>query len=308
METHALRLFLAIAAQGSLTKVATALDTTQSAVSRQIVQLEAECGGRLFHRTGRGMMLSDLGQALLPRAQKVVEEVDGMIGLVQNLTETLTGEVRLGLLPVVASVIASDLFKEVRSRFPNVNLGLFEGYSGQINEWLDEGKIDLAVNFHYGPGVPKNQDMLSKVDACLISAYGDKLTRGKSVAFDQLDGIPLALPSSPSPLRMVLEQTAKKRRIRLNPVIEANSIPVQAELAATGGCYTIIPYFAVESKVRNGLLQASLICDPPIERGLTLATTTQRPMSRAAREVGRILRHVVEQLRDSDAWRLAKVR
>ncbi|MDO8768251.1 MAG: LysR family transcriptional regulator [Burkholderiaceae bacterium] len=307
METATLRLFLAIAEQGSLTKAAAALETSQSAISRQIVQLEAECGGKLFHRTGRGMVLSDLGSILLPRVEKLLGEIDGILGEAQAMAGIPAGEIKLGLLPIVASVIASRLFKEVQARFPNVRMSLFEGYSGQLEEWLDSGKLDLAVLFHYGKGVPRNQDLLAEVDACLIGTHGDRLTLEKTVRFEQLHDIPLALPSAPNPLRSVLEHTARKCQIRLNPVIEANSIPVQLELVATGGCYTIIPYFAVAKKVQEGILQASLIGDPSIDRSLTLAMTTQRPISLAAREVGRLVRQIVEELRDTDVWGLADV-
>ena len=301
MDTNALKLFMSVVEQGSLTKAAAAHETTQSAISRQLAQLETECGGKLFHRTGRGMVCSELGQRMVPRVQRMLAETDGILAEAHALAGIPSGEVRLGLLPNVAAVIARQLFSEVRSRFPKVKLILFEGYTGQLEEWLDNGRLDVAVLFHYGKGIPANQDLLAEVDACLISAPGDLLTQNQTVQFDRLHGLPLVLPSAPNALRTSLDNIARRRRLTLSPVIEANSIPVQLELVA-GGCYTIIPFFAVAQKVKEGKLQASMISNPVIERFLTLQMTTQRPITLAGREVSRVLRNIVELLRDGGAW------
>jgi DNA-binding transcriptional LysR family regulator len=302
MDTDGLKLFLAVLELGSLTKAASALDTNTSAISRQIAQLEEQCGGSLFHRTGRGMVASELGQRMVPRAKRVLAETESILAEAQAMAGIPSGEIKLGLLPNVATVIARQLFQEVQSRFPRVRLVLFEGYTGQLEEWLDQGKIDIAVLFHYGKGMPPNQDLLAKVDACLISGPGNRLTRHATVEFEKLDGLPLVLPSSPNALRATLETICRQKHITLHPVAEANSIPVQLELVASGDCYTIIPFYAVASKVQSGHIQASMIINPVIERSLTLQLTTQRPVTLAGREVARVVRSIVEELRDGGAW------
>ncbi|MGE8446064.1 MAG: LysR family transcriptional regulator [Comamonas sp.] len=302
MDTEGLKLFLTVLEQGSLTRAAAVMDTSASLLSRRIAQLERECAGSLFHRTGRGVVPSELGRRLVPRAQRILAEAEGMRAEAQSMAGIPSGEVRLGLLPTVAMVIANQLFHEVKSRFPQVKLALYEGYTGQLEEWLDQGKIDVAVVFHYGKGVPQNQDLLAPVDACLIACHGDPLTSSAQLPFDSLDCLPLVLPSAPSALRVALEALAHRRRIRLNPVIEANSIQVQLQLVASGGCYTIIPFHAVVPQLQNGQLQASVITRPSIERWLTLQLTTQRPSTLATREVARALRGIVEDLAEQGAW------
>jgi DNA-binding transcriptional LysR family regulator len=59
--------FVRVAALGSLSKAAAVLDVPQSIVSRNVALLERECGERLFRRTGRGVVLTELGEQLLPR-------------------------------------------------------------------------------------------------------------------------------------------------------------------------------------------------------------------------------------------------
>src|SRR5690606_19755045 len=91
------RLFLLIAEAGSLTRAAAALGTQQSIVSRRLTQLEQECGARLFQRTGRGVVLSDFGQHLLPRIRRLVEESEALLDDIRSSSAVPRGEVRIGL-------------------------------------------------------------------------------------------------------------------------------------------------------------------------------------------------------------------
>src|SRR5207249_6884492 len=74
-----LKLFLEVADLGSFSKAAIARRTVQSHVSRQISELERECGARLFRRTGRGVVLTELGQQILPRVRASLAEMDQLV-------------------------------------------------------------------------------------------------------------------------------------------------------------------------------------------------------------------------------------
>ena len=70
MDYAAWKLFIDAADLGSLSKAAVAYGTSQPHISRQIVELEQYCGGRLFQRTGRGVVLSELGARIAPRVER----------------------------------------------------------------------------------------------------------------------------------------------------------------------------------------------------------------------------------------------
>jgi DNA-binding transcriptional LysR family regulator len=69
VEYAAWKLFIDAAELGSLSKVAVAYGTSQPHISRRISDLEQECGGRLFQRTGRGVVLTELGQRIAPQVR-----------------------------------------------------------------------------------------------------------------------------------------------------------------------------------------------------------------------------------------------
>ncbi len=63
-----------VAEHGSLTRASAALDVAQSVLSRRIAALEQQLGVRLFHRTGRGVVPTDVALRLLPRARVILAE------------------------------------------------------------------------------------------------------------------------------------------------------------------------------------------------------------------------------------------
>jgi Transcriptional regulator len=91
--------FVRVADLGSLSKAAIALDMPQSLVSRNIALLEQQCGERLFRRTGRGVVLTEFGESVLPRVSHLAEEADALADDIRSLRGQPIGEVLVGLLP-----------------------------------------------------------------------------------------------------------------------------------------------------------------------------------------------------------------
>src|SRR5689334_13754914 len=141
------RLFVSLAELGSLTKAAVTLNTAQSVISRQLAALEKTCGGRLFHRTGRGVALTEIGQRIYPRVKILIEELDQLTTEVRADSASPKGVVTLGIIPSMAHPLIDLLFRRVRQSFPGVQLRILSGSSGQLSEWLEKGQVDIAILF-----------------------------------------------------------------------------------------------------------------------------------------------------------------
>lgn len=289
-----LRLFEQIVAEGSLTRVATLVGSPQPAVSRKLSRFEAECGGKLFLRTGRGLKLSDLGQRIFPRAQAVLREAESLSRDIVSGAASPTGEVRLGVLPSLCDVLLVPLFEELRIRFPGVILHMQEGSAGQVDQWLASGLADLGVTLRHGSRKSSEFEVLCEVETYLTGAPDSLLTRNATVPFKSLSGAPLILPSAPSATRLLLEQLARKHDVVLNVVAEADSTQVQQALASRGKAYAIASGHSVAGTPSNRPMRASLIVEPEIRRQLVLGRTPTRPASRAAREVGTLIRQLID--------------
>nr|WP_229256837.1 LysR family transcriptional regulator [Duganella lactea] len=108
-------LFATVAQLGSLTRAADALNLPQSVISRQIGQLETQCGARLFRRTGRGVVLTDFGQTVQQRILPMIVAADQLADAILTTNGIPIGEVHVGLLPSSIPSFAGQLFRAARA-------------------------------------------------------------------------------------------------------------------------------------------------------------------------------------------------
>lgn len=302
-DLHKWRAFVAIGELGSLTRAALYLDSNQSLLSRQLNALERECGARLFNRTGRGVELSETGTRIFPQVKALLADAERLENDIRGEARDPGGRVTLGLLPSIALPLVGRLFTGTRSRYPAVALKVLEGSSGQVEEWLADARVDIAILYRYGPTLPEMEQSLAVVDSYLIGAPGEPLSAVPEVAFDSLNELPFILPSSPNGLRTALDAIARHRHITLSPVIEADSLPLQKSLVATERLYTVLPLHAVWSEVADQRLQAAKIVDPPFQRTISMAMSKSKGPARAVSAVASLIVEIVEDMARAGMWR-----
>ena len=116
VDYSAWKLFMDAAEVGSLSKVAVAYGTTQPHISRQISELELECGGRLFQRTGRGVVLTELGQRITPNVRAWLASTEQLASDVRSSARTPIGKVRIASMPSAAHPLVNTLYKRLREQ------------------------------------------------------------------------------------------------------------------------------------------------------------------------------------------------
>ncbi|GAA4322528.1 LysR family transcriptional regulator [Pigmentiphaga soli] len=295
-DLNKLRLFAQVAELGSLTKAAAATELEPSAISRQIAALEREWDGLLFHRTGRGLELTELGARMLPGVRALLLQAEQLHEAARCNAGVIRGDVRLGVQASLSRAVVAPLARDLRTRHAGIRLKVFEGSSGQLDEWLQGGYVDLAVAFRYGTREDCGEEELAVVASYLVGPAGDPVTREPTVPFAALDGLPLVLASAPNGLLTIIEQTARKERVALDIVLEANSVHVQLDAVAQGCGYTVAAGYPAADGIRGGLLSASRIVGPSIDRTIALGMTSQRPATMAVREAARSARRLIEDL------------
>lgn len=281
-------IFLKVAELGSFTRVANLLGTPQSNISRQIALLEKGLGVRLFHRTGRGVILTEAGEALIPRLTEIAKGCDILADDIATAGRVPTGEVAVGLLPWTAPVIADDLFRAAQKELPRVKIHLCEGSGAQLQELLNEGRIDIAMQIREGRDETDHVNELASFHLRLIGLTGSPLVIKPTVRFLDLAGVPLVVPSGSHPLRLRLSRLERKMQITLNYAYEADSVRLQEIVAAAGGGYAITTGLIPERA--NGELAEAEIVEPRLLRTIVLGRSTRRPETLATRAVDRLIK------------------
>lgn len=296
MELLRLRVFARVVDSGSITRTARSLNTTQSAISRQISALESELGGPLFYRNGRGVVPTDFGQRVAGRVRAVLAALDQISAEASAEAGIPSGDVAIGLLPTIGSAIAAHLHREVHRRFPKVRLRIISGFSRQLDADLADGDIDMALLLRHAIERGADDQKIAVLHSYLVGSPGDPVTAAPTVDFAGLRHLPLVLPLQPDSLRLALDDVAAHLKVELFVAVEASSVPIQLAIVEgkSSRIYGVVSYYAAADAVGRGALQASRIVSPEIGRTLVLAQSQKRPATLATREVASLVSSIVQ--------------
>ncbi|MGE0717078.1 MAG: LysR family transcriptional regulator [Alphaproteobacteria bacterium] len=167
MELDLLRSFVAIVDQGSLTRAATTLNRTQSAVSMQLRRLEERVGTVLLTRGRVGVALTPAGEGLIGHARRMLAlEADALAGLRAHGTE---GRVRLGAMEDYGAALMPDVLARFAAAFPRIRVELETGLTAGMPERVGRD-FDLAVVMH--PAGEGGGTLLRREAALWVGAAG----------------------------------------------------------------------------------------------------------------------------------------
>lgn len=292
MDLITLRIFVKVAEIGNISQSAVALGLTQPSVSRIISALEKEFGGRLFYRTGRGVTLTDVGLSALPRARAILDQSQQLMTDMRDLVESPSGIVAIAMLPSQVESYGGEIFDQVHKQYPGVRLRFLEGFSSQIEEWLADGRADLGVLSRYHTRIGIEEQLLSESKLMLVGR-ADWNRQRKNVKFSELCDFRLVLPTSPNGLRMAVDESARRQMVRLNVIAEADSLLAQKKIILRNGCFAILSAHTIEHEVESGVFKSANLINPTIPRLVVLTSTTQKPLSRAARATVQVARSII---------------
>jgi len=145
MELHQLRYFAAAAEAGSLTRAARRVHVSQPTLSQQIAKLEEELDTPLFDRLGRGVSLTAAGRALLPRARRILAEVQGVEAELSRDVEEGAGAFSVGAIPTMAPYVLPSALRGLSERFPRCEVTVREDFTERLVEALVDNELDCAV-------------------------------------------------------------------------------------------------------------------------------------------------------------------
>ena len=140
------RYFIAVAESGSVASASRMLNIAQSALTKSLLELEAELGSSLFERSSKGMTLTPQGHRFLLSARKVIGSVADALRL--NAVDTaseLTGVLAVGVTSLVAGYYLSELFSRFRRNCPAVEVFVTEDTPRFLEHLLINGELDVAI-------------------------------------------------------------------------------------------------------------------------------------------------------------------
>lgn len=144
MNSVLLRAFLQTVDAGSLSRASRALGISQPSLTQQIQRLERHFGAPLFRRHGRGVVPTEAGAALVPRARRILDELREAEEAIRR-HDAAPAVLRVGVIPTVAPYLVPDALRRLRSQHPAQRVSLHEEHSAALMRLLAEGGLDVAI-------------------------------------------------------------------------------------------------------------------------------------------------------------------
>lgn len=300
MDIRELRSFVKVAQFGGFSRASKELFIAQPALSRQIAKLEEQLQVTLFIRHGRGVELTAAGARLLERADVMLRYMEETADHVRNSSVEERGHLAIGLPPAIGTLVGPQLIRRFHARWPKASLHALEGLSTSLQEWLLDGRIEVAVVY--------NQPLLEAFTVKPIFSermmlVGPPGEQPKSVRIKGLADFPLILPGLPHSNRRLIEQVAAQNGFQLNVILEVDSVGLTKRLVADCLGYSVLAHAAVQEDIANGVLVGHAIERPGIRSTVSLTTLKDRRTSRLALSWEKIMMETLEELVTIGAWK-----
>ena len=289
MEFKQLRTFVEVAHQGGFTQAAHLLHISQSAVSKQVAQLEQNLGTPLFDRLGSQVRLTAAGNVVLQRAEGMLRLHKELLSELDDLSQLTRGELRVGLPLLGSNALFASLFAEYRRRYPNIQVQLLEGGSMHIEQAVMSGELELGGSltpknplFGYQPFCDEPLDALLPAD--------HPLAQGGSVRLEQLANTPFLLYQRSFMLNERLLQACQQLGFTPKEGGRSGQSDFLVALVAAGQGVVLLPSVVARELIRPGVVRLKLVAPDYLRWDIAFIWRDGAYLSRAAQAWLELLR------------------
>lgn len=250
MDIGALHSFLAIAREGHLTRAARTLHLSQPAVSAQLARLEDDLGTALFHRTPKGMALTEAGELFRAYAEQALLFLDDGREALEALRGLQRGVLSVGGGATATTYLLPPLLRRFHEAHPAIRLFVREQGSAAVVEGVLAGELDLGVvtlpidtrgdRLHVTPWL---QD-----DLRLVVPPGHRLSRRRKFRWEELADEPLVLFEGGTAVRKLIDEALAAARVEPEIVMELRSIESIKQMVAQGIGSAFVSRFALPER------------------------------------------------------------
>lgn len=285
MDITSLQAFVTVAECGSFSRASEKLFLTQPAVSKRVASLESELDTLLFDRIGHRIALTESGQALLPRAQRILMEVDDSRRAISNLSGEVSGQLSIGTSHHIGLHRLPPVLRQYTQQHPDVNLDLRFMDSEQACQLVEKGELELGI-----VTLPAQQAKILKTikvwedPLAVVVAKDHTLAKKKKTKLDDLAKHAAILPGTGTFTREIVQSAFETLEIELTTTLSTNYLETIKMMVSIGLGWSILP----QTMLDEALCELK-IKELQISRQLGFIWHHQRTLSNAAKSLIGIL-------------------
>src|SRR5215210_3979084 len=300
LDIRRMKVLREVAAKGSFSAAAEALNFTQSAVSQHIAALERETGTQLVERFSRGVRLTEAGTVLVTHADAILARLESAEEDLAAIAGLRGGRLRLVCFQSAGATVVPRAVATFHGRHPDVELSLVEAEPDEAAVLLKAGEVDLALVYdHPATMLVPELELTHLLDDCYdaLLPAGHALSQRRRLSLADLSEDPWILSTSTCGCRQITQSACRDAGFEPRVAFEADETLAAQALVAAGVGVTLLPRLALASV--HPKVVARRLAKPPVRR-IWAARPPASFQSPASEAMLQILRDVADDFRSAE--------
>lgn len=288
MQLKDLQIFVAIAEHKSFTKAAEVLFIAQPSLSKSVQKLEKELDVILFDRSNRILRLTEAGEIVYEKSKTILSTLDSMATSIDELSELVTGNLKIGLSPIIGTLFFPKIAQAYTSKFPGVTIETVEEGTIVIGKQVEKGLLDIGFVI-----LPIKNDIVKatsiyKDEFVLCVSPNHPLATLKTVSFADLKDEKFILFPRNWALYALVVQACKEAGFIPEKAFESAQWDLILELVSAEVGITVIPKI-LSSKLNDVDIVSIPITNPAITWNIGVITNANSYHSYALKEFVKVI-------------------
>lgn len=282
-----LKVFVTVAQEKSFSRAGERIGLSQSAVSHSVKELENHTGVRLLDRTTREVVLTDAGQQLALRLERLLDELNSTLRDTGRMGQQLSGKVRVAASQTISAHLIPQCIAESHRRYPDIQFILHDRPQQWVMESIRQEMSILASSSIQAQWAICNvKRFFPSLSSCFAIAIA--LAAEDYVPWQALQGAKLVLQDYASGSRPLIDAALARNGIQANIVQEIGHPATLFPMVAAGIGISILPALALPLPEGSPLVVKRIT--PVVERQLMLVRRKNRSLSTAAQALWDVVR------------------
>ena len=241
MEIHQLEYFVAIVETGSFSRAAESCRVAQPSLSQQIKKLETEMGTPLFDRLGRKVVLTNSGRILLPRARRILQELQRINVDLHTQIEDGYGDLAVGFIPTIAPFVLPVSIRRFNDQFRSARITIHENLTDELLDKITAGELDIGIT-----SLPiKNKLVKSEELAIepLVLAVPQNFAglKDSRIQVQDINGLPFIAINEIHCLGEQVQSFCDQENVNLNIVCDTSQLSTVQDCVRSGLGISLVP-------------------------------------------------------------------
>lgn len=276
-----LKIFAAVAGNGSFTRAAKHLNLTQPAVSMQVKQLENQIGMPLFEQVGKKIFLTEAGEEVHHYSRAVTRQLDEMEATLNSLKGLDSGRLRISIV-ATANYFAPRLIGAFSDIFPGISVSLDVHNRQSLLDKLKENEVDMAIMGRAPADHELEAEMFMENPLVIIAPPDHPLAGGTDIPLKRLEDEIFLVRESGSGTRRAMEEFFAQHGINITTGMEVSSVEAIKQCVQAGLGLGLMSRDAIRMELTLGSLVILNVRCFPILRHWFLAHRKSKRLSAPA--------------------------